>query len=98
MWDLVKSAAVADELLDERKRQVEQEGWTAEHDDAHELGDLGDAAACYAMSPGGTIASGAQSRLWPWDRKWLKQRGDRRRDLVKAGGLIIAEIERLDRR
>lgn len=35
-------------------------------------------------------------QIWPWDRKWWKPT-DRRRDLVKAGALIIAEIERLDR-
>jgi hypothetical protein len=35
-------------------------------------------------------------QLWPWDRKWWKPT-DRRRDLVKAGALILAEIERLDR-
>lgn len=33
---------------------------------------------------------------WPWDAKWWKPT-DRRRDLVKAGALILAEIERLDR-
>ncbi|WP_018516432.1 hypothetical protein [Rhizobium leguminosarum] len=34
--------------------------------------------------------------LWPWERQWWKP-SDRRRDLVKAAALIIAEIERLDR-
>lgn len=34
--------------------------------------------------------------LWPWQGKWWKP-GDRRRELVKAGALIVAEIERLDR-
>ena len=33
---------------------------------------------------------------WPWVRRWWKPT-DRRRDLVKAGALILAEIERLDR-
>ena len=33
---------------------------------------------------------------WPWERRWWKP-GDRRRMLVKAGALILAEIERLDR-
>ncbi|MEB3421767.1 hypothetical protein VK682_24660 [Salipiger manganoxidans] len=35
-------------------------------------------------------------QLWPWDRKWWKPTTPRR-DLVKAGALIVAEIERLDR-
>lgn len=33
---------------------------------------------------------------WPWLGKWWKP-GDRRGDLLKAGALIVAEIERLDR-
>jgi hypothetical protein len=37
-------------------------------------------------------------RAWPteWGWSWWKPK-DRRRDLVRAGALIIAEIERLDR-
>lgn len=34
--------------------------------------------------------------LWPWDWKWWKPKGQRR-DLVRAGALIVAEIERMDR-
>lgn len=32
----------------------------------------------------------------PWDEKWWKPKNPRR-DLVKAGALILAEIERIDR-
>lgn len=40
--------------------------------------------------------------LWPWERHWWKPGdardvSDRRRMLVKAAALIVAEIERLDR-
>ena len=35
---------------------------------------------------------------WPWDKKWDKrEKHDRRRQLVIAGALIAAEIDRLDR-
>lgn len=36
--------------------------------------------------------------VWPrsWHPKWWKPK-DRRRDLVRAGALIVAEIERIDR-
>ncbi len=34
--------------------------------------------------------------FWPWFAQWWKP-GDRRRELVKAGALILADIERLDR-
>lgn len=37
------------------------------------------------------------SMLWPWETRWLKKDGARRM-LVKAAALLIAEIERLDRR
>jgi len=33
---------------------------------------------------------------WPWDEEWWKPT-TRRRNLVKAAALIIAEIDRLDR-
>jgi hypothetical protein len=33
----------------ERRRQIEQEGWSADHDDAHCDGSIALAAACYAM-------------------------------------------------
>lgn len=35
--------------------------------------------------------------IWPsWSAEWFKPK-DRRHDLVRAGALILAEIERLDR-
>lgn len=74
----------------ERARQIAEEGWTADHDDAHDNGELADAAACYARGK-------QMSAVWPWDDKWWKPGPDRRGQLVKAAALIVAEIERLDR-
>ncbi|WP_436407955.1 hypothetical protein [Burkholderia oklahomensis] len=93
-------AEVADamrDVLSERHRQVEHEGWTPEHDDEHDSGEMPSAAACYALSAGHW--SGALfEKFWPahWSRNWWKPTTPRR-DLVKAGSLILAEIERLDR-
>lgn len=90
-----------DDIIAERERQITQEGWTAEHDDGHDNGELADAAACYAITsrprnPGAMMD--IFMGLWPWDAQWWKPSpGNRRRDLVKAGALIVAEIERLDR-
>ena len=85
------------DVLAERVRQVEVEGCTPEHDDEHKDGQLASASASYAvasMRPEGfTVAPS----LWPWDLKWWKPTFNRRRMLVKAGALILAEIERLDR-
>jgi len=81
----------------ERKRQIEEEGYTAEHDEQHEHGQLARAAACYCdllwrskrdTPPG-----------WPWNEKSWKPTPDNRiRELEKAGALIAAEIDRLLRK
>ncbi len=84
----------------ERKRQVEVEGWTPEHDDAHSHGQIARAAACYALAgssaPNDGTAALLVSLAWPWDEQWWKPTSARR-DLVKACALGLAEIERLDR-
>lgn len=79
----------------ERRRQIEAEGWTPEHDDEHNGGELADAAACYALSAAGWSTYAARER-WPWPLEWWKP-STARRDLVKACSLALAEIERLDR-
>lgn len=82
------------DVLAERIRQVDAEGWTASGDDLHVHREMAFAAACYTL--GATFASGSSHDLWPWNREWWKP-GDDRSNLVKAGALILAEIERLDR-
>lgn len=83
----------------ERQRQIEQEGWTPEHDDQHRLGELAIAAACYAIPPSLRLAAKFIGRFWPWDMKWWKPTPeDRKRELVKASALIAAEIDRLQRK
>jgi hypothetical protein len=73
-------------IATERRRQVEREGWSSEHDAGHKDGDLARAAAAYAMN---------DERLWPWDGDgfWNPGADDLRR-LVKAGALIAAEIDK----
>lgn len=91
--------SVIDEIAAERRRQIEVEGWTPEHDDLHQDGELAAAAGVYALYD---LMSGDADRervlreMWPWDDYWWKP-ADRRRDLVRAAALIVAEIERLDR-
>ncbi|PPQ42129.1 hypothetical protein [Rhodopseudomonas palustris] len=93
-----------DDIAAERQRQIDAEGWGAAHDDLS-CGNLAIAAACYALpvqrrsmmvDPDATEGVSLLSSLWPWSRQWWKPK-DRRRDLVRAGALIVAEIERLDR-
>jgi len=78
----------------ERERQIIIKGWTAEHDDAHTDGSLAMAASCYARIAGQTAPASWVG--WPWGDGW-EPSGDRVRDLVKAGALIAAEIDRLNR-
>lgn len=40
----------AELVMLERKRQLEKEGWSAEHDDQHVRGELVYAAICYAVN------------------------------------------------
>lgn len=86
---------VIGEIERERFRQIESENWTPEHDDAHRFGEMSAAAACYALYPD-YFSDADVKTVWPWSREWWKPKG-RRRDLVRAAALIVAEIERLDR-
>lgn len=91
---------VITEIKAERERQVSEEQWSPEHDDSQVKGEMAAAAAAYAL-----LASHPgydrhkfywRADWWPWAANWWKPK-NRRRDLVRAAALIVAEIERLDR-
>lgn len=92
----------AELIAAERERQVSEEDWTPEHDDQHDVGELATAAACYAEErwpDGERIPSN-----WPFEDEAWKPAPDqaethepRIRELTKAGALIAAEIDRLQR-
>ncbi|MDD8319140.1 hypothetical protein LAW57_03570 [Escherichia coli] len=82
------------DVIAERQRQKAVEGWTSEHDDKYGKSQLLWASSCYvlnAIHPFNRIPFG-----WPWTPEWWKPTNPRR-DMVKAGALILAEIERIDR-
>ncbi len=84
-------------IASERTRQIEVEGWSPEHDDEHADCQMAGAAACYAMSAIPHWAKHEAIRLlWPWSKDWWKPRSHRE-NLVRAGALIVAEIDRIDR-
>lgn len=89
--------AAATDILAERQRQIATEGWTPELDDGHDGGEMIEAAACYAMDSGVWDCAGEPPCDWPWDDERWKPSKNMRRNLVKAGALILAEIERRDR-
>lgn len=99
------------DVMNERDRQHNEEGWTPEHDDKYVAGELVAAATCYAVVVAHTrhhVLRGkinadpilyqtlSPPELWPFDRMWWKPK-DERRDLVRAAALLLAEIERIDR-
>lgn len=77
----------------ERARQIAKEGYTPAHDDEHTDHSIARAAAAYALESSRDRAGRA---VWPWDQASFKPR-DPIDDLVRAGALIVAEIERLER-
>lgn len=111
----------------ERQRQIEVEGWTSQHDDAHSAGDLALAGAQYAMASvrwmwtdfhmlpscdklsdaevirrakpvlcKGTGLPNSEAYGWPFSLEWWKPKGAIE-DLTRAGALIAAEIDRIQR-
>ncbi len=93
--------SVIDEIAAERRRQIEGEGWTPEHDDQHAEYELSRAAAMYARHAANAHADPLYAVIgapeaWPWNYEWWKPK-DPRRDLIRAAALLVAEIERLDR-
>ncbi len=88
------------ELLVERRRQVRVEGLDPERDQQYEEGELADAAATYAYwayhlgQRKGTLDQ--TPRTWTLPPEQWKP-ASQRQMLIKAGALILAELDRLDR-
>ena len=105
---------VSKEILSERLRQIEEEKFSAQLDNQYTEDELARAAAVYALpetirhylikyqigaSDPKNITDNLRNTLWPWsERYWKPSPDNRRRELIKAAALIIAEIERLDRK
>lgn len=93
------------DLLTERRRQVQEEGYTLERDDKYTEGQLASAASSYAFwaDPRGGSLDGHLDYInaktpacWPWGPEQWKP-ANQRLMLIKAGALILAELDRLDR-
>lgn len=83
----------------ERERQITEEGYSWRHDDEEVTHQLSDAAIVYACP---APLRYEVERFWPWDKRSFKPDNThtidgRIRELVKAGALIAAEIDRLTR-
>ena len=75
----------------ERWRQINEEGYDANHDAQHTAGEMIDAACAYLYA---TLGYGYAPDYWPFDHAGFKP-GTKIENLVKAGALIAAEIDRL---
>jgi hypothetical protein len=92
-------------IANERLRQLSK--WAVEHDDAHTRGEMVLAAICYGhaalivLSEETEIPNYARETLvdaWPWEvESWQPSENDPIDNLKKAGALIAAEIDRLER-
>lgn len=81
----------------ERERQVTVENYSHSHDDQHVDDELLRAAICYGMYEVNDSAyNQASLDEWPWELQWFKPNNnpDGIRNLVKAGALLAAEIDR----
>lgn len=79
----------------ERQRQIEVEGYRSSNDDGYRDGQLVKAAIAYLINvvPCGL---GSGSQFWPWRKEFWKPYSQRA-NLIRAGALIAAELDRLDR-
>ncbi|WP_439449807.1 hypothetical protein [Stenotrophomonas sp. ATs4] len=90
-------------IADERQRQLQAEGFTREKDQQYRRGELAKAATAYVQLAAMDLETGTRDHIawhgppavWPWAREWWKP-VDARRDLVRAGALIAAQIDLID--
>lgn len=80
----------------ERTRQVKEEGYTPERDTQHKHNEMAQAAAYYSSRGGKDALEGL---LFPgeWNTIFAKREGfpiPTDKDLIKAGALIAAELDR----
>lgn len=91
----------------ERSRQINQLGYDVKHDELYNNYELAKAAIAYATPEmfreypisraNGYKTEGLKPKLWPWDVSyWKPTPNDRKRELIKAGALIAAQIDRLN--
>lgn len=91
-----RTNGVLTEIRAERAHQIRQ--WPPEHDDSHDDGGLAMAGAFLAHPDQDVEEEDAEDEELGWAVR-LKARNldNRRRQLVIAAALIVAEIERIDR-
>lgn len=103
----LQSQAMVD-VFNERQRQIETEGYSTAMDDSYKGNELVRASAGYVDHVVGrswtynkempeVYQNEEVPEFWPWDDSFWKPKSPRN-DLVRAAALLIAEIERIDRK
>jgi hypothetical protein len=92
---------IINEVVKERVRQVQEEGYSFEVDDHGQPGRLAGAAASYSVHSAYVLATGNTSvpgvpEWWPFSKEHWKPK-DVRSNLIRAIALNLAEIEKIDR-
>ncbi len=100
-WVTLADLTGAELIAMERQRQKTEEQYSDGHDDGHADHDLALAGARYALparqDEAQILDQTLGEYLWPWSDDDFKPEQSRVRNLVKAGALIAAEIDRLQR-
>jgi len=98
---------VINEVWAERISHEHGRGFDADHDDLHEHGELAIAAACYAVEHTDARVNNTASpgnvqdefHGWPWDLGSDKRKDHAvRKRLIIAASLLVAEVQRINRR
>lgn len=77
-------------IVAERRRQIDSEGYSVEHDREHGPAALFRAACCYQFH-----ASQNLPEFWPWKKEAWKPKGHLS-NLIRAGALYLAALEVAD--
>ena len=80
-------------IADERDRQIKESGYTEAHDDEHRQGELAIAAAQLAVDGTDEAVSDFYASRDVWGLI-EKHKADRTRQLIIAGALLAAEVDR----
>lgn len=91
-----------DAISAERTRQMQQEGYTAGHDDEHKHNELVLAAECYLAAAVVSDRNGGLPVMrppmkWPWAMDEWHPKPTAVENLAIAGALVAAEIDRIER-
>lgn len=87
-----KQMAAEAAIYNERIRQQLSEGFDENHDLQYTHGELEDAADCYFYHTPSNESS-PKPETCPWEPEWCRPK-DRRRNVIRAGALYLAEIHR----